>query len=71
MAVIASLEFDDLVNNNDTKTLKKILEIIDELTICDPACGSGAFLIKAGEILLEYKVKILKQTLEGKINRYN
>jgi len=71
LGIKEELEFDDLVNNNDTKTLKKILEIIDELTICDPACGSGAFLIKAGEILLEYKVKILKQTLEGKINRYN
>ena len=62
-------EFDDFINNYDAGTLLKALEIINKLTICDPACGSGAFLIKAGEILLEYKTNILKK-VKKEIDRY-
>lgn len=42
----------DLVDEyqKDIKVLEKKFK---EITICDPACGSGAFLVKAVDILLE------------------
>jgi type I restriction-modification system DNA methylase subunit len=63
-------KFNNFVKNSDSKTLEKALNILDNITICDPACGSGAFLIKAGEILLKYKIEICKHLKNKKINRY-
>ena len=50
-----------------TDNIDKLQEKIKNIKIIDPACGSGAFLIKAAEILLEITEKIdefigLKQT---------
>ncbi|MFX0106255.1 MAG: class I SAM-dependent DNA methyltransferase [Candidatus Hodarchaeota archaeon] len=42
---------------------KKIIEILFNLSICDPACGSGVFLISAANILFE-----LIQNLSKEIN---
>ncbi|WP_085765921.1 Eco57I restriction-modification methylase domain-containing protein [Nonlabens spongiae] len=59
--------------NRQEKTLKRLIQILDDyrewllsLTICDPACGSGAFLnqaldflIKEHEYIDELKTKLL------------
>ncbi|MGB5981425.1 MAG: N-6 DNA methylase [Nonlabens sp.] len=59
--------------NRQEKTLKKLIQILDDyrewmlsLTICDPACGSGAFLNQALDFLIkehgyidELKAKLL------------
>ena len=58
---VNSVDIYDFFNKSDDETLRKSLEILNELKICNPACGSGAFLLKAGEILLEYKTKIMKK----------
>jgi hypothetical protein len=54
----------------NTKQLKNILDKLNSIKICDPSCGSGAFLLKAGEILLQYKKKIYKK-LEYEFNEYD
>lgn len=46
---------------NGKKDYKVALEIIDSLIILDPACGSGAFLIKAAEELFKIKCTLLKK----------
>lgn len=61
--------FEDLIENFDFDMLKASLSVLNEIRICDPSCGSGAFLLKAGEILLEYKTKILT-SLNLPINSY-
>lgn len=52
--------FDLVIKNINSDELNHAFKILNEIKICDPACGSGAFLIKAGEVLLEYKLEILK-----------
>ncbi|MDR3222264.1 MAG: Eco57I restriction-modification methylase domain-containing protein [Methanobrevibacter sp.] len=37
---------------------KSLLDKLNSIKICDPSCGSGAFLLKAGEILLQYKKRV-------------
>lgn len=69
LGIKEKIDFKEFINNSNAEILNKTLEILDEITICDPACGSGAFLIKAGEILLEYKTEIYKR-LEKPIDRY-
>jgi hypothetical protein len=54
-----NLSFDELIDSLDNNSLVKLLDILKNIKICDPSCGSGAFLLKAGEILLEYETKIL------------
>ncbi len=39
----------------------------DKITICDPACGSGAFLVKAAEILAKKLNKNIKNIIEENI----
>lgn len=41
-----------------TEDIQKLEEKIKKIRIIDPACGSGAFLIKAAEILLDITEKI-------------
>ena len=76
----AELEIDDeeYRPNRQKKTKKDLLAKLDDyrewlldLTVCDPACGSGAFLNQALEFLIaehgyidELKGKILNQPLE-------
>ena len=62
-------DFYEYCASQNSSSLQKILEILNNITICDPACGSGAFLIKTGEILLEFKISILKE-LNVLIDRY-
>ncbi|MEM5832217.1 MAG: Eco57I restriction-modification methylase domain-containing protein [Candidatus Aenigmatarchaeota archaeon] len=58
-------------NNFDKKELEIIkylyLEILTKIKICDNACGSGSFLIAAGNVLLRLYSKILK-ILEDKLS---
>ena len=63
----------EIKKNTRTNTKKKLLKILDsyrdwllQLTICDPACGSGAFLNQALDFLIkehtyldELKAKVL------------
>lgn len=63
------IQFEEFINDNPGM-LNDTLDVLDELKICDPACGSGAFLIEVGELILEYKTKILKKLQQGNIDRY-
>jgi hypothetical protein len=49
----------ELIENSSKDELKKLLNTISEIKILDPACGSGAFLIKASEIIFYLKVRLL------------
>lgn len=48
---------DYIVRNTLGEQLKKRGTKVDEIKILDPACGSGSFLIKAFDILIEYVLK--------------
>ncbi|ADZ09783.1 hypothetical protein Metbo_1556 [Methanobacterium lacus] len=71
LGIVEKIDFDDFVNAYSSEVLEEALGILDKMTICDPACGSGAFLIKSGEILLEYKSKINKKLKNKNMDLYN
>lgn len=50
--------FDDLIESKSKKDMKDALKILDEIKVLDPACGSGAFLIKASEVILSLKRRL-------------
>ncbi|MBD3189677.1 MAG: N-6 DNA methylase [Candidatus Heimdallarchaeota archaeon] len=49
--------------------LRELLNSIQNITVLDPACGSGDFVIKAAEILYNLQTKILQQ-LQLPINEF-
>lgn len=57
------------IDDSDLKILKCIyFEILKEIKICDNACGSGSFLISAGEVLLHLRnviIGLLRKYLAG------
>lgn len=63
-------DFNNFLTDSTSEVLREALEILNEITICDPACGSGAFLIKAGEILLDFKTQLLIQ-LNEEVDRHD
>lgn len=65
-----NIDFENFLVESDPETLKNALDILNDIKICDPAAGSGAFLIKAGEVLLDFKTRILLQLGESSIDRY-
>lgn len=58
--------FEELVSSNDEQSLRAAIEILENIKILDPACGSGAFLIKASEILLGLKRRLYYELKEEK-----
>lgn len=72
IGITFGISFNDFISTSNDDTLQNALKTLNEISICDPACGSGAFLIKAAEILLEYKLKILYELYHDKpgIDRY-
>ena len=40
--------------------IKKTIEVLNEVTILDPACGSGAFLVTVAELLFRLKSEFLR-----------
>lgn len=57
--------FDKLIQKGSKKDWKKSIEILSEIRILDPACGSGAFLIKASEVLYNLKRRLLYKLKEN------
>jgi len=62
--------FEDLIESKNKQDYKKALEILDEIKVLDPACGSGAFLIKASEVIYFLKRRLLHE-LKEKHNFYD
>ena len=52
-------DFKVIIDDLNKENLEKILDKLDKVKVCDPSCGSGAFLLKTGEILLEFRLNIL------------
>ena len=50
--------FDELTDSKNKKDMRDALKILDEIKVLDPACGSGAFLIKASEVILGLKRRL-------------
>ena len=61
-------DIDDLLEEGSEKELMEALNHLSKVKVLDPACGSGAFLIKASEILFHLKVRILNKF--GKKTKY-
>ena len=57
---------DELIESKNKKDMKEGIKILDEIKVLDPACGSGAFLIKASEIILWLKRRLNYETKEKK-----
>jgi len=62
--------FDDLIESGNKHDYKKALSILDEIKVLDPACGSGAFLIKASEVIFGLKRRLYYK-LKEKQNFYD
>ncbi|WGM90150.1 MAG: TaqI-like C-terminal specificity domain-containing protein [Candidatus Bathyarchaeum tardum] len=58
-------DVNELVENANSNDIKKALDALDRMKILDPACGSGAFLIKASEVLFQVKVRLLNKLGNG------
>ncbi len=56
--------FEELIESKNKRDMKKAIKILDEIKVLDPACGSGAFLIKASEVIFG-----LKRRLNYELNR--
>jgi len=50
--------FGELMESKNKKDMKNALKILDEIKVLDPACGSGAFLIKASEVIFGLKRRL-------------
>ncbi len=62
---------DYIVQNTVGETIHgKNPEDISAITICDPACGSGSFLLGAYEFLLEYHTKWYAETSQQNQKKY-
>lgn len=62
--------FEELIESGNKKDEKEALSILDEIRVLDPACGSGAFLIKASEIIFNLKRR-LNYEVKNRINPYD
>ncbi len=70
-------DFNEFVDNGTPELLKKSLEVLNDIKILDPACGSGHFLVCAGELLFNMKNTICEKledvdnSFSRKHNAYN
>jgi tRNA1(Val) A37 N6-methylase TrmN6 len=55
----------DLLNEYPGSEIEVLEEIVNKIKIVDPACGSGAFLNKAGDILVEIHQAIREHKYRG------
>jgi len=56
--------FDEFVENASEEELKRALEVLNEIRVLDPACGSGHFLVSAGNLLFDLKECICNKLVE-------
>ncbi|MFW5891064.1 MAG: Eco57I restriction-modification methylase domain-containing protein, partial [bacterium] len=63
-------DVDDLIKSKNKSDIKKAISILNEIKVLDPACGSGAFLIKASELLFNLKRRLFYVLGENN-NYYN
>jgi len=63
------LSFENLIKDKNIEDLKKALDYLHKIKILDPACGSGAFLIKASETIFKLKRRLYYEIGE-KVNYY-
>ncbi len=62
--------FDELIESKNKKEMKDAIKILDEIKVLDPACGSGAFLVKASEVIFNLKRR-LNYELRNRQNFYD
>ncbi|RKY39125.1 MAG: hypothetical protein DRP72_00470 [Candidatus Omnitrophota bacterium] len=62
-------DINEFLEKASVSDIKKTLKVLDEIKVLDPACGSGAFLLKAGEVLFYLKTALLTK-LSKKPNYY-
>jgi type I restriction-modification system DNA methylase subunit len=62
-------DINEFLEKASVSDIKKALKVLDEIKVLDPACGSGAFLLKAGEVLFYLKTALLNK-LGKKPNYY-
>ncbi len=59
-------DIDELIESKNKTDIKKAIEILNDIKVLDPACGSGAFLIKASEVLFGLKRRLYYELGEKK-----
>lgn len=62
--------FDELIESKNKKDMGDALNVLNKIKVLDPACGSGAFLIKASEVIFGLKRR-LNYGLKDKKNFYD
>ena len=55
----SSFTISEFLEKSSKKELEKALDILNSIKILDPACGSGAFLIKSADIVFKLKSHLL------------
>ncbi|MEM4326414.1 MAG: DNA methyltransferase, partial [Candidatus Pacearchaeota archaeon] len=60
---------EELLNSLSDRDKKQAIEILKNIKICDNACGSGAFLVKAAEILFRLRKSLGEETEDYEIKR--
>ncbi len=70
--LIFDLVFDDYETFECLKCepLSQIKNVLDNIKIVDPACGSGSFLVGMMNLLMELKKKVLKSDPKENINEF-
>jgi len=58
--------FEELIESKNKKDMREALKFLDEIKVLDPACGSGAFLIKASEVIFGLKRRLYYELGEKK-----
>ena len=57
----------EIIRSSTPIEYKKIFAfLLDTLRIIDPACGSGAFLVKMSDILFRVKIKVLSELKQSR-----
>jgi len=50
--------FEELIESNDKNVFRKAIQVLNNIKILDPACGSGAFLIKTADVIFGLKRRL-------------
>ena len=64
-----TIDLSEYIKKSPPEELQRLLQMLDNIKVLDPACGAGIFLIEIAEMLLQLK-KLLLEGLNKKISDF-